>query len=197
MKDHIQHNIEITERVVSNQKDTSIDKMKRLRYNNIVDVITPNTNRNLPLLDIGARKGELLDIFKEYGFENLYAIEIWPEGIEIMKEKNYVIVDGDAQNFCLIDMFGTIVVSHVLEHCPNPHKVIRNIDNSLLLNGFVYIEVPAQKKGAAPESTGHYSFFPNVDAITGLFDMDRWLLVGSGGVRNNIFILMRKMKDGK
>jgi hypothetical protein len=63
----------------------------------------------------------------------------------------------------------------------------------------VYIEVPAQKKGDAPISAGHYSFFPDLNSIISLFD-DKWVLIDSGNLRKrkkNIFILMQKIKDGK
>jgi 2-polyprenyl-3-methyl-5-hydroxy-6-metoxy-1,4-benzoquinol methylase len=197
MKKHIKHNIEVTERIISNQKATSLAKMIRLRYNNIVNIIISHCNKELPLLDIGARKGELLDMFKNVGFKHLYAIEIWPEGIEILKEKNYKIINGEAEDFYENGKFGTIVMSHVLEHCPRPQLVVENAYNALRIKGLVYIEVPHQKKGDAPESAGHYSFFPDINSVSLLFD-DKWVLIDSGKLRSkNIFVLMQKARNEK
>jgi len=194
MRDYLKHNIKVTDRVVSNQKSTSLDKMKHLRYNNIVNIIDKYADKKLPLLDIGARKGELLDMFNDAGFNNLSAIEIWPEGKKIMQNKGYAILNGDAEHFLTSSKFGTVIMSHVLEHCFYPDKVISNVYDSLILNGILYIEVPIQKEGSAPISAGHYSFFPKIDDIIFLFD-NKWSVIEKGILRKkNIFVLMEKVR---
>jgi 2-polyprenyl-3-methyl-5-hydroxy-6-metoxy-1,4-benzoquinol methylase len=192
MKKHIQHNIEVTKRVVYNQTSKSLDKMKSKRYNNIINVVTLHCDKILPLLDVGARKGELLDMFNENGFNNLYALEIWSGGVEIMKEKGYIIIDGDAESFSSHNKFGTVVMSHVLEHCYKPKTVLENVYNALMIGGVVYVEVPTQKEGGAPMSAGHYSFFPNLNSLISIFDSNNWDLIDKSKNGKNIWVLLRR-----
>jgi 2-polyprenyl-3-methyl-5-hydroxy-6-metoxy-1,4-benzoquinol methylase len=194
MINNIKHNIEVTERIVSRRNDNSIKKMKKRRYNGIVDVISSCCDVNLPLLDIGARKGELLDMFADLDFGNLFAIEIWPPGLAIIEEKGHTIVKGNAENFSEDNKFGTVILSHVLEHCPHPKLVLKNVYKSLVTGGFVYVQVPRQKKGQAPHSAGHYSFFPNLNSLISIFNFNVWKIIDNSNKEKNLWVLFRRLR---
>ncbi len=99
------------------------------------------------ILDIGCSSGLLLENLQEEGFlnEQLYGIDISPEGIEKCREKgfdNCHVMDGAAIDLPK-DSFDLLVASDCLEHIENDKKALANWYGLLRPGGVLICFVPA------------------------------------------------------
>jgi 2-polyprenyl-3-methyl-5-hydroxy-6-metoxy-1,4-benzoquinol methylase len=96
-------------------------------------------NKGLNILEIGAAHGLNLKITSEkIDCENKYALEIDNRWYNQLNKQNIKIID----NLEIDVNFDIIILSHVLEHFTDPLNELKNISNSLNVNGIIYIEVP-------------------------------------------------------
>lgn len=160
MKDYVKKNLEI---VKVKKRGTSASLYKD-RFAMIVALLVRFCDIKKPLLDIGAREGTLLNILSKHGFKDLTGLEIWPEGLKTMKERGHKTIHADIQEYRSHKRFHTVVLSHVLEHCPDPAKVINNVNHMLKKDGIVYIEVPTQEE-LRIDRAGHYYNFSTPDSL--------------------------------
>jgi 2-polyprenyl-3-methyl-5-hydroxy-6-metoxy-1,4-benzoquinol methylase len=176
-KEYIEVNNKITENLLNTQSQSEREKIKIKRHIPIVKIISKYANKDLPLLDIGAREGNLLKLLSENGFKNLSGADISTEAIKLLKEKGFIGYIIDAQNFNLKKSFYTIILSHVLEHCPDAKKVIDNIHSHLVAGGILYVEVPRQPKIQMPTKAGHFHHYDELVEFLELFPLSRWRLL--------------------
>jgi 2-polyprenyl-3-methyl-5-hydroxy-6-metoxy-1,4-benzoquinol methylase len=154
---YIEINRKLTAVLIENNKKQRPDIDDR--HNSLVTEVSKYANKNGKLLEIGVREGFLFDTLKQAGFKNLYGIDISPEAIETLHERGYEGHVADAQNFLFDERFDTVIISHCLEHCPEPEKVLENIFNIMNQNGILYVAVPKQKKEPVPTKWAHYYCF--------------------------------------
>lgn len=145
-------------------------------------------NKRGLLLDIGAREGALLDVLKREGFTNRTGLEIWDRGLKIMTKHGHKTIKADIQEYESLKKYDTIILSHVLEHCPEPVGVVKNVNRMLKKGSIVYIEVPMQKSIRIGQA-GHYCNFPTVRS---LLDILSWECQFSGRCKKRIYYLGRK-----
>jgi len=76
------------------------------------------------LLELGAGNGRDLNILKKWGFD-VEGLEIDSRSIALMKQKGLRAYQGDifSQNFKMLS-YDVIFSNHVIEHTPNPKKLI-------------------------------------------------------------------------
>ncbi len=163
MKDYVKQNIQIVE-AKADRRHTRLKRLYTERLAMIAALLNRFADRKLPLLDIGAREGALLDVLKKQGFINRTGLEIWNRGLEIMLKNGHKIVKADIQEYRSPKRYDTIVLSHVLEHCPEPIRVIDNVNRMLRKDGIVYIEVPMQEDIRINQA-GHYCNFPTPQSL--------------------------------
>ncbi|MCG3676900.1 methyltransferase domain-containing protein [Aliarcobacter butzleri] len=110
------------------------------------EIMKYNTCKTLKILDIGAALGGLLNIFKEKGYHNLFALEPSLSCVKNMLNNNIKAFQGtvfsDFNQIFNNQKFDVIVLSHVMEHIYDLKKAIANIKSILGENGKIYIEVP-------------------------------------------------------
>ncbi len=99
------------------------------------------------ILDIGCGNGKYLNILNNFGFNNLYGIDISPEQIEIAKKTNLLNVQCiDALDFLknVKEKYDVILLIDVLEHLDlNPSiELINLIYKALKFDGKLFIQVP-------------------------------------------------------
>lgn len=176
-KDYIILNSEITKKILESQTQIDLNKIMTKRHIPIVNIVSKYSDKSLPLLDVGAREGNLLKLLFKNDFKDLYGIDISNEAITKLKERGFNCSIEDAQKFDLKKKFGTIIISHVLEHCPEPAKVLNNIYDHLLDNGLLYVEVPRQPKIDMPTKAGHYLHYDELNDLISLFDINKWKLL--------------------
>lgn len=175
-KSYKEVNNEITKTLLTSQNKDEMNKIKNKRHIPILNIITKYANKNLPLLDIGAREGNFLNLLSENGFKDLTGVDISSEAIILLKKKGFEGHVVDAQEFDLGKKYNTIILSHVLEHCPDAEKVINNVYKHLIDDGILYVEVPRQPKIQMPTKAGHYYHYDDLIELLNLFD-SRWQLL--------------------
>jgi SAM-dependent methyltransferase len=93
------------------------------------------------LLDIGCGNGTELYRLKQMGWE-VYGVEIDAEASERARSKELSVFTGDLFGANYPDHFFHVVrMSFVLEHLPNPRKVLHEIKRILAPRGRIYISV--------------------------------------------------------
>jgi SAM-dependent methyltransferase len=174
-------NIEKTAELVEIRKVKGVGPGIKKRHENIVKVVNKFADKNKPLLEIGVREGFLFDHLKNHGYKNLYGVDISPVGIKRLHERGYKGHVADAANDLKIGdrKFDAIIISHCLEHVPEPNKVVDNMYDALNDDGIVYVEVPRQPKEPVPTKWAHYYCFSSPEELLGFFPKDKWKMIWS------------------
>ena len=98
------------------------------------------------LLDIGCWNGYLLERIREAGlYQELYGVDIVPEGIETVRAKGFQaqVVDLNRDPLPFPDeYFDGVTLLAVLEHIFDPYAVIREVHRVLRPGGELVIDVP-------------------------------------------------------
>ena len=112
---------------------------------------SPFLKKNTKLLDIGSSGGEFTYLASRIGAN---ASGIDPSNGYLESGKNHYSIDvkqeqiselGDAHSYQVVTMF------HVLEHLPDPLRVIRKVHQILKVGGYFIIEVPnLESKASSP-----------------------------------------------
>ena len=106
------------------------------------------TNTKLPdhgsLLDIGCGKGGFLSSFSSYRPEwNLTGLDLACDvKSSIEKIPNTHFVNGDLPDLDKNIRYDLIVLSHTLEHIPNPIDFLKKVNELLEEDGILFIEIP-------------------------------------------------------
>lgn len=93
------------------------------------------------VLDFGSGEGEFLDVLKTKKIaKSISAFEIRKDCLLKLKRKKintYKNIKNINKKFDIITMF------HVLEHLPNPYKILKNLKKLLKKNGIIILELPS------------------------------------------------------
>lgn len=172
-------NIEKTAELVERRKVKGVGPGIKKRHENIVKVVNKFADKKKPLLEIGVREGFLFDHLKNHGYSNIYGVDISPLGIKRLHERGYKGHVADAADDLKIGdrKFDAIIISHCLEHVPEPNKVVDNMYNALNKNGIVYVEVPRQPKEPVPTPWAHYYCFSSPEELLSFFPEDKWEMI--------------------
>lgn len=116
----------------------------RNEYCEMYTFIKRNTNYECinKVLDIGCRRGEMLEIFKN---DNKHILGIEPSecNVKYLNEVLIPVIKGMFSNEIVKDkQFDLIMLTNVLEHIKNPSKIVSDIYNKLNSNGYLFISVP-------------------------------------------------------
>ena len=130
---------------IYNKEDISVyiekEAMFRKLFKRVVDFIKQYKSDGR-LVDIGAGVGFLVDEARWAGFD---ARGIEPSFSAVLAAKKFFHIQLLHTKFTRKSMkkpVDIVVLNHVLEHLPNPHKVIRTIVNVLEKDGLLVIGVP-------------------------------------------------------
>jgi len=95
---------------------------------------------NIKVLEFGAGRGQLAELFKDYFDIKPICIEIDPSCISILKNKGFKVFTSTK---LVRTQFDLIYTSNVLEHIENDIEVLKNLNKLLAPNGVLVIYVPA------------------------------------------------------
>jgi 2-polyprenyl-3-methyl-5-hydroxy-6-metoxy-1,4-benzoquinol methylase len=125
------------ERNCYQEKDAALAK----QFQSILDKVTYyKTGGNF--LDVGCSLGAFLDIARQSGFD-VKGVEISKWASDFAKLKGFDVVTGGLAEAKYRDKyFDVIVVNHVLEHIPEPGKILGEIKRILKNDGLLVIGVP-------------------------------------------------------
>jgi SAM-dependent methyltransferase len=95
-----------------------------------------------PVLDVGSNRGDLLLALRERGIHGV-GLEPNPVAAEFARKRGLEIVGEPIERAELPPShFGSIVLSHVLEHMRDPHAALRRLRPALRPEGILHVAVP-------------------------------------------------------
>jgi SAM-dependent methyltransferase len=93
------------------------------------------------LLDAGCNEGRGLRIYARNGFE-VEGLELNPSAAAVAREAGFTVHLGDTTDFTASAAYDVVVLSNVLEHAPDPKKVLINLRGNLKPGGQLWISCP-------------------------------------------------------
>lgn len=97
------------------------------------------------IIDIGARTGQLLYFLRERGYSNLAGVDVVKLNVLWCQKNGFDVSLADAHELSSVtgtSRFDAVFAYHVLEHCYDPIKVLKEFYSVLVDDGAVHIEVP-------------------------------------------------------
>ena len=93
------------------------------------------------LLDAGCNEGRGLRIYAHNGFQ-VEGLELNPTAAGVARESGFTVHVGDTTDFTAAEAYDVVVLSNVLEHAPDPKKVLINVRANLKPGGQLWISCP-------------------------------------------------------
>jgi SAM-dependent methyltransferase len=93
------------------------------------------------LLDSGCNEGRGLRIYARNGFR-VEGLELNPTAAAVARESGFTVHVGDTSDFTAPEPYDVIVLSNVLEHAPDPKRVLINARENLKPGGQLWISCP-------------------------------------------------------
>jgi SAM-dependent methyltransferase len=93
------------------------------------------------LLDAGCNEGRGLRIYARNGFE-VEGLEFNSSAAAVAREAGFTVHLGDTTDFTARAAYDVVVLSNVLEHAPDPKKVLINLRGNLKPGGQLWISCP-------------------------------------------------------
>jgi SAM-dependent methyltransferase len=93
------------------------------------------------LLDAGCNEGRGLRFYARSGFQ-VEGLELNPTAAAVARESGFTVHAGDTTDFIAPAPYDVIVLSNVLEHAPDPKKVLLNLRRNLKPAGELWISCP-------------------------------------------------------
>jgi len=88
------------------------------------------------VLEIGCATGGLLEVLREGGWRDVTGYDLSPRATAICRGRGLKAVDE------LSGAWDVVVLSHVLEHVPEPRELLGRVKGLLAPQGVAYVEVP-------------------------------------------------------
>jgi len=108
-----------------------------------------------PVLDVGCHTGDLLMSLRDRGFD-VSGIETSVTGVRACLQRGLSVTQGRLEDVSLPDgAFGTVLMSHVLEHFADPLRALEKVRKALRPGGRVVIAVP-NRSGAVARLFGSH-----------------------------------------
>ena len=120
-------------------------EMKNYRNNQFKEFCDTYKLHKRTILEVGAGQGEYLELFRDIGVEDLYAIENGKENFSALRNKNFNAARkflGKNFNNPWEKQFDAIVTFNFMEHWPDLKSGLVNIRNLLKNDGVALLEVP-------------------------------------------------------
>jgi len=117
-----------------------LHKDVRLRYTANFLMQALRLNPESRLLDYGCGEGSLFVALREAGFEGqLYGVELNEQFARFAAEQGRATVGPRLSDFGALD---AVVINHVLEHLPQPLRLLGELRTAMAPGGLLYVDVP-------------------------------------------------------
>lgn len=110
-------------------------------YKFVKDHINLENLNDITVFEIGCGAGGILIPFENANW-NVFGCDLGKEYLEKGREKGLTLEWGEAKVLKKYGKADLIILSHVLEHFPDPIHSLNQISKLLKENGYLYIEVP-------------------------------------------------------
>jgi len=110
-------------------------------YNYVKSCIKEPSKEQLKVFDVGCGAGGTLIPFKKNGWF-AFGCDLGEEYLIRGKEEGLILEHGDLRVLSQYGPANLVILSHVLEHFPNPADDLNEISELLGESGYIYVEVP-------------------------------------------------------
>jgi 2-polyprenyl-3-methyl-5-hydroxy-6-metoxy-1,4-benzoquinol methylase len=123
------------------------------------------------IMDVGCRgNAEVVRKFHSLGYIEAYGVDIGYDAEKLWDSLPNDIQDklkrADVQDGLHFNTkFNFITCSHVLEHCPNPKKVMEVFNESLTTDGLIHIQIPLSTYDEYINHYPHFAYWENKEAF--------------------------------
>lgn len=121
--------------------NNQVEQGKRI-YEFVRPHLELENRKSLTIFEIGCGAGGILIPFKQAN-HNVFGCDFDAEYLEKGRDKGLILEKGEAQVLSKYGKADLIVLSHVLEHFPDPLVSLEEIKKLLKDDGYLYIEVPS------------------------------------------------------
>ena len=173
----------------------------KTRINLLIDNINLNKNNRHNILEIGPGPGFFaIEWINQNNKSSYYAIETDTNVHKILRSNGIQLIEQN-QLDDFDDFFDIIVISHVLEHVPNPVSFLSKYLNLLKKKGHLFIEVPCKDWDHKNEDEPHLLFFDKKSMIklSSILKLDIMLLGYYGtkikDLKNPFFKFIKKLRE--
>lgn len=159
------------------EKANEIEWLSNSYFLDSLEIFKKYLNIEKPyLLDVGCGMGDMLEFFKEKGFD-VFGVEPSKDAIKLCEEKGINIFNGDINSFVdnCENKFDIINLTNVLEHVPYPNDILLKCKDLLNNNGIIRIQVPNdfnEFQNAAKESYSLDSWWVSVPDHINYFNIN-------------------------
>lgn len=121
----------------------------------ICDIEQQIPDKNSYIVEIGCGRGDLLDMLKKVGYQNLKGFDpAAPFENDIISNKYW---DDNVSQIRDVDL---IIARHTIEEIAEPNAFIRLVVNTLKLNAYIYCEITNASHVLNESAAGIFSVFP-------------------------------------
>ena len=159
----------LTTEKIGRLKRNGMDQKNMMRLKKALSVFDKYTDKDLPFLDIGSRDGWFLQQLLIENYKDVQGIDVSLDAVELMRGKSLTVSQADAHDMVMFknNYFGNVSIIHVLEHCPKPTVVIKEINRVLNKDGVLYVEIPLEE--TPKTKSAHFSSFMSGNSLLSLF----------------------------
>lgn len=169
-------NVEITDKKVNTKLN---DKGLLKRHDNGLRFIEEYLKSDYKILDIGAREGMFLQKLKDNGYNNLYGIDISEKAIKELNKRSGI--SGSVEDMHNLpfeyDSYNFIVCTHTLEHSHDPNQAISEMKRVLIKGGFLFVEVPIEKRKEPKIIAGHFYCFRSEQEVVEMIETNDFTII--------------------
>lgn len=110
----------------------------------VLDVIKQQGfSKDAKICDVGAGAGLMLEALRNERYTNLTGSDSFPESLELLRKKNFIVVDGTLPYLRMEKKFDLLLLLDVLEHIEEDGAALDNLQTSLRPGGCCILTVPA------------------------------------------------------
>lgn len=161
-------------------------------------LVLQNKFHKSKILDIGSNTGALLSFFKKREWD---CVGIEPSTkMALITKEHYgirtIITQLFSKDLFKPSSFDLITLVHTLEHIKNPSEILKNLRETLVSNGLLYVEVPNIFK---PKSSFYTSFFGtphlyvfSINSLKRLLSKNGFTVIAQGDLPRGIAVLAKK-----
>jgi len=135
--------------LVKRGKKKEKNVVNRGKLTNVTDILKQIKKKKINILEIGCGSGSFLNLLdstlqNDFNFDeyNLYGVDIDGNAISNNENKNINFTVGSAETFQINKKFDIIIHFELIEHLPNPNKMMSNIYKHLEEDGYSYFTTP-------------------------------------------------------